>query len=54
LFGSGAAAEAALRAAGVDPTLRGERLDVVEFARIAEQLPPSAVQPAGPAGTVEA
>lgn len=33
------AAEQALRAAGVDPTLRGERLDVATFARIAEQHP---------------
>jgi 16S rRNA (adenine1518-N6/adenine1519-N6)-dimethyltransferase len=54
LFGSGAEAEAALRSAGVDPALRGERLGVAKFARIAEQLPASAVQPAGPAGTVEA
>ncbi len=54
LFGSAAAAEDALRAAGVDPGLRGERLGVVEFARIAEQLPASAVQHRGPAGTVEA
>ncbi len=54
LFGSGAVAEAALRAAGVDPALRGERLGVVDFARIAEQLPASAVQQGGRAGTVEA
>ena len=33
--GSPAAAEAALRAAGVDPGLRGEALDVTAFARIA-------------------
>lgn len=39
LFGSGVAAEAALRAAGVDPGARGETLVVEEFARIAEQLP---------------
>jgi 16S rRNA (adenine1518-N6/adenine1519-N6)-dimethyltransferase len=38
LFGSGAAAEAALRAAGVDPSARGETLVVEQFARIAEQL----------------
>jgi 16S rRNA (adenine1518-N6/adenine1519-N6)-dimethyltransferase len=38
LFGSGAAAEAALRAAGVDPSARGETLVVELFARIAEQL----------------
>ncbi|MEO8106421.1 MAG: 16S rRNA (adenine(1518)-N(6)/adenine(1519)-N(6))-dimethyltransferase RsmA [Actinomycetes bacterium] len=34
--GSADAAEAALRSAGVDPTLRGERLDVTQFAAIAE------------------
>ncbi|WP_196240544.1 16S rRNA (adenine(1518)-N(6)/adenine(1519)-N(6))-dimethyltransferase RsmA [Nocardioides anomalus] len=39
LAGSGAAAETALRAAGVDPTARGEVLDVTAFARIAESLP---------------
>lgn len=33
------AADHALRAAGVDPTLRGERLSVAEFAAIAEQGP---------------
>lgn len=38
LFGSGVAAEAALRAAGVDPSARGETLVVEQFARIAEQL----------------
>mgnify|MGYP001600350500 FL=1 len=37
--GSSAAAETALVAAGVDPTWRGERLDVTAFARIAEQRP---------------
>ncbi len=36
--GSADAAEAALRAAGVDPTARGEVLDVAAFARIAESL----------------
>ncbi|WP_125778393.1 16S rRNA (adenine(1518)-N(6)/adenine(1519)-N(6))-dimethyltransferase RsmA [Antribacter gilvus] len=45
LFGSGAAAEAALRAAGVDPGARGETLGVEAFARIAEQLPDGAVAP---------
>ena len=35
--GSPAAAGAAITAAGLDPTLRGERLDIVDFARIAEQ-----------------
>jgi 16S rRNA (adenine1518-N6/adenine1519-N6)-dimethyltransferase len=38
LAGSSAAAEAAIRAAGVDPTDRGERLGVGAFARIAEEL----------------
>jgi 16S rRNA (adenine1518-N6/adenine1519-N6)-dimethyltransferase len=33
--GSPAAAEAALRAAGVNPALRGEALDIADFARIA-------------------
>lgn len=39
LFGSSAAASAALEAAGVDPTARGETLEITQFARIAEQLP---------------
>ncbi|MCI0687005.1 MAG: 16S rRNA (adenine(1518)-N(6)/adenine(1519)-N(6))-dimethyltransferase RsmA [Sporichthyaceae bacterium] len=38
LAGSTAAAEAALSAAGVDPTARGEALDVDQFARIAARL----------------
>nr|WP_235492885.1 MULTISPECIES: 16S rRNA (adenine(1518)-N(6)/adenine(1519)-N(6))-dimethyltransferase RsmA [unclassified Aeromicrobium] len=38
LVGSGAAAEEALRAAGVDPQARGEQLDVADFARIATVL----------------
>jgi 16S rRNA (adenine1518-N6/adenine1519-N6)-dimethyltransferase len=38
IAGSPAAAEEALRAAGVDPTARGEVLDVTAFARIAEAL----------------
>jgi 16S rRNA (adenine1518-N6/adenine1519-N6)-dimethyltransferase len=33
--GSPAAAEQAVRAAGVDPSLRGEALDITQFARIA-------------------
>jgi len=33
--GSPAAAESALRSAGVDPSLRGEALDITQFARIA-------------------
>ncbi|GGK69699.1 ribosomal RNA small subunit methyltransferase A [Sphaerisporangium melleum] len=37
--GSAAGAEAALRAAGVEPTLRGEQLTVADFARIAEHRP---------------
>ncbi|MFV0407478.1 MAG: 16S rRNA (adenine(1518)-N(6)/adenine(1519)-N(6))-dimethyltransferase RsmA [Propioniciclava sp.] len=37
LFGSSAAASAALTAAGVDPQARGEVLDIADFARIAEQ-----------------
>jgi 16S rRNA (adenine1518-N6/adenine1519-N6)-dimethyltransferase len=37
--GSPAAAEDALRAAGVDPQLRGEALDVAAFARIAAARP---------------
>jgi 16S rRNA (adenine1518-N6/adenine1519-N6)-dimethyltransferase len=37
--GSGAAAEEALRAAGVDPRARGESLDVAAFARLAEHRP---------------
>ncbi|MFL6139571.1 MAG: 16S rRNA (adenine(1518)-N(6)/adenine(1519)-N(6))-dimethyltransferase RsmA [Frankiaceae bacterium] len=38
--GSPAAAEAALRAAGVDPSARGESLDVAAFARIAAHRQP--------------
>lgn len=38
IFGSSAAAEEALRAAGVDPTSRGETLTIADFARIAEQI----------------
>jgi 16S rRNA (adenine1518-N6/adenine1519-N6)-dimethyltransferase len=37
--GSPAAAETALRAAGVDPWVRGEQLDVAVFTKIAEQRP---------------
>jgi 16S rRNA (adenine1518-N6/adenine1519-N6)-dimethyltransferase len=37
--GSAALAEAALRAAGVDPSARGEMLAVADFARIAESRP---------------
>ncbi|MDO5033020.1 16S rRNA (adenine(1518)-N(6)/adenine(1519)-N(6))-dimethyltransferase RsmA [Corynebacterium sp.] len=35
-FGSGTEAESALRAAGIDPTLRGEKLSVADFVRLAE------------------
>lgn len=35
-FGSGARAEAVLRAAGVEPTVRGEKLEVADFLRIAD------------------
>jgi 16S rRNA (adenine1518-N6/adenine1519-N6)-dimethyltransferase len=38
LAGSSAAASAAIDAAGLDPQIRGEMLDISEFARIAEQL----------------
>ena len=37
--GSAAAAEAVLRRAGIDPTCRGERLTVEQFAGIADALP---------------
>ncbi len=37
--GTPAAAEESLRAAGVEPSARGEQLDVAAFARIAEQRP---------------
>lgn len=39
LAGSARAAEEALVAAGVDPGLRGERLAIGDFARVAEHLP---------------
>ncbi|MCC2334311.1 ribosomal RNA small subunit methyltransferase A [Cellulomonas wangsupingiae] len=49
--GSSAAAEQAVRAAGLDPQVRGEQVDVVGFARIAEAL--GAARPATPGpGTV--
>ncbi len=41
--GSAAAAETALRAAGIDPAARGERLDVAAFARLAEHRPSGSV-----------
>jgi 16S rRNA (adenine1518-N6/adenine1519-N6)-dimethyltransferase len=37
--GSPAAAEARLRAAGIDPSLRGEQLSVTDFARLAATAP---------------
>ncbi|MGJ9411363.1 16S rRNA (adenine(1518)-N(6)/adenine(1519)-N(6))-dimethyltransferase RsmA [Aeromicrobium sp. CF4.19] len=39
IAGSSAAAEVALRAAGVDPQTRGEQLTVADFARIAAAMP---------------
>ena len=39
IAGSSAAAEQAMRAAGVSPEVRGEQLDIAAFARIAEHLP---------------
>ncbi|NUW43456.1 16S rRNA (adenine(1518)-N(6)/adenine(1519)-N(6))-dimethyltransferase RsmA [Nonomuraea rhodomycinica] len=39
------AAEEALRGAGVDPSARGEQLDIHAFARIAEQKPEPAASP---------
>ena len=51
LAGSSAAAETAVRAAGLDPQARGEQVDVVGFARIAEAL--ASAQPVQPGpGTV--
>jgi 16S rRNA (adenine1518-N6/adenine1519-N6)-dimethyltransferase len=54
LFGSPAAAEAAVRAAGTDPAARGEALDIAAFARIAEQIGRVAEQTApGPGRVLE-
>ncbi|MFF2622058.1 16S rRNA (adenine(1518)-N(6)/adenine(1519)-N(6))-dimethyltransferase RsmA [Oerskovia jenensis] len=50
IAGSSAAAVEALERAGVDPTARGERLTVEEFARIAEQLPLVRAEAAASAG----
>ena len=47
--GGARAAEAVLRAAGVDPGLRGESLAVADFARIAEHRPPR--EAPAPSGT---
>jgi 16S rRNA (adenine1518-N6/adenine1519-N6)-dimethyltransferase len=44
MAGSAAAAEAALAHAGVDPMARGESLDIVAFARIAEGLAQGVVE----------
>jgi len=49
--GSAAAAETALRRAGVDPGLRGEALDVAAFARIAGVAATGAGAATGPAAT---
>ncbi|WJZ02128.1 16S rRNA (adenine(1518)-N(6)/adenine(1519)-N(6))-dimethyltransferase RsmA [Corynebacterium freiburgense] len=38
VFGSAAAAETALQAANIDPQLRGEKLDIADFVRLAEIL----------------
>lgn len=38
VFGSGVAAEEALRAAGIDPGLRGEKLDIADFVRLAQTV----------------
>lgn len=46
--GSPAAAEAALGAAGVDPTARGEQLAVADFARVAEHRPAQAAPGTAP------
>ncbi|QGH68650.1 16S rRNA (adenine(1518)-N(6)/adenine(1519)-N(6))-dimethyltransferase RsmA [Pseudactinotalea sp. HY158] len=43
--GSAALAESALRAAGIDPALRGERLRVEDFAAIAAHAPEGAAGP---------
>jgi 16S rRNA (adenine1518-N6/adenine1519-N6)-dimethyltransferase len=52
--GSPALAEIALREAGIDPSARGETLDVTQFARIAEQRPhqdlPDDLKPLPPMG----
>lgn len=52
--GSGARAEGILRAAGVDPAERGEKLGVVDFARIAEAANTLAADDAPPTSLTEA
>ena len=37
MYGGSAAAEAVLQSAGIDPTLRGEALDIHSFCVIAKQ-----------------
>lgn len=54
LAGSGDAAEAALTGAGVDPSVRGERLAIADFARVAERLTWAVEPRRGRPGTVEA
>lgn len=54
LAGSSQAAERAVAAAGVDPQARGERLDIAQLARVAEQLGPDLAPELGRPGTVEA
>lgn len=39
IFGSSAKASEAIAAAGIEPTIRGEMLNITDFARLAEQLP---------------
>lgn len=45
LFGSSAAATAAIEVAGCDATMRGEMLGIADFAKIAAQLPADAISP---------
>jgi len=52
LAGSPAAAAAAIEAAGLDPTVRGERLGVADFAAIAARL--AAAGPLGPGPATDA
>ena len=54
LAGSSAAASDAIVAAGLDPQARGEVLDVVDFARLAEQFAPRASTPPAMTGVTGA
>ena len=54
LFGSSLAAQQAIEAAGLDPTARGEMLDIHQFAAIAEQLEAARQEAAGNEGLLEA